>query len=67
LSTRVSGVIEEKLPRNLYRVRLDDGRAVTAAMSTQAKRVLVQLLSGDPVTVVLSPYDPTRGRIEPSP
>jgi len=58
------GIIEEVLPRALYRVRLDDGANITASVSTKAKQVTVALLPGDEVTVEISPYDPTRGRIK---
>lgn len=63
-SKRASGVVEAALPRGLFRVRLEDGRAITATLSTEARRVVVKLLPGDEVTVKLSPVDPTRGRIE---
>jgi translation initiation factor IF-1 len=58
------GTIETVLPRALYRVRLDDGEQITASVSTKAKQVTVKLLPGDGVMVQISPYDPTRGRIE---
>jgi translation initiation factor IF-1 len=59
----VEGTIEETLPKSLFRVRLDDGTEVRAALSSQAKRVTVKLLPGDRVRVNLSAYDPSRGRI----
>ena len=58
------GTIETVLPRALYRVRLDDGEEITASVSTKARQVTVKLLPGDGVTVQISPFDPTRGRIE---
>jgi len=58
------GVIEAALPRGLFRVRTDDGHAVTASVATQARRVTVKFLPGDRVTVELSPIDPSRGRIK---
>lgn len=58
-----AGVVEETLPRGLFRVRCEDGRSVTAAIGAQARRVTVALKPGDKVTVELSPFDPTRGRI----
>ena len=57
------GIIETVLPRALYRVRLDDGTEITASVSNKARQVTVKLLPGDGVTVEISPYDPTRGRI----
>jgi len=58
------GTIEEVLPRALYRVRLDDGATVTASVSNKLRQITVKLLPGDGVTVEISPYDPTRGRIK---
>jgi len=57
------GVIEEVLPKALYRVRLDDGARIRASLSSRARQVTVKLNPGDEVTVEVSPYDPTRGRI----
>ncbi|MGE0785626.1 MAG: translation initiation factor IF-1 [Sandaracinaceae bacterium] len=56
-------MIDEALPRGLYLVRLEDGRKVRAALSTEAKRTTVTVLPGDRVRVELSATDPTRGRI----
>jgi len=65
IETRTTrGTIEAVLPRALYRVRLDDGEEITASVSAKARRVTVKLLPGDGVTVEISPYDPTRGRIK---
>jgi translation initiation factor IF-1 len=58
------GIIEMVLPRALYRVRLDDGEQITASVSSKTKQVTVKLLPGDGVMVQISPFDPTRGRIE---
>jgi len=63
-SKTARGTIQEVLPRALYRVRLDDGDEITASVSAKARQVTVQLLPGDGVMVQISPYDPTRGRIE---
>lgn len=60
----IRGTIETVLPRALYRVRLDDGEKITASVSAKARQVTVKLLPGDSVMVQISPYDPTRGRIE---
>jgi len=58
------GVIEATLPKALYRIRLDSGRIVTAGAATGTRQTTVKLIPGDRVTVELSPYDPTRGRIK---
>lgn len=57
------GIIEAALPKALFRVRLDFGRTVTASISLKAKNTTVKFIPGDRVSVELSPYDPTRGRI----
>jgi translation initiation factor IF-1 len=61
--TERDGVVESALPRGLFRVETDDGKVVTATLSTAARRVTVKILPGDRVTVELSPIDPSRGRI----
>ena len=57
------GVILATLPKALFRVKLESGENITAALSTQAKRITIKLLPGDRVSVETSPFDPTRGRI----
>ena len=57
------GVVDATLPKGLFRVRLDAGSVLRAALSSQARRVVVKLLPGDRVRVSRSPNDPTRGRI----
>jgi len=59
----LGGTIEEALPSALFRVKLDDGRTVVAGLSTEARRKLVKVAPGDRVSVVVSPLDPTRGKI----
>ena len=60
----VGGVVEETLPKQLYRVRCDDGRNVTASFGGIARQVTVKVSRGDRVVVEVSPLDPTRGRIK---
>ncbi|MEM6959971.1 MAG: translation initiation factor IF-1 [Myxococcota bacterium] len=62
--SQLEGTIEETLPKGLFRVVLDDGRSVRAALSTSAKKLTVKLIPGDRVALELSPYDPTRGKIQ---
>jgi len=59
----IEGVIEEKLPKGLFRVRLEDGNAVKAHPSMAARRVTSHFVPGDRVLVERSVNDPTRGRI----
>lgn len=62
--SELEGIIDEALPRGLYAVRLDDGRLIRATLSTAAKRVVVKVLPGDRVSVEISSFDPSRGRIK---
>lgn len=64
MTNDLEGIIDEILPRGLYAVRLDDGRIIRATLSTAAKRVMVKVLPGDRVTVEVSAFDPSRGRIK---
>jgi len=60
----LEGKVEEALPRGLYAVRADDGRRIVATLSAAARRVTIKVIPGDRVLVELSPFDPTRGRIQ---
>ncbi|MCA9582901.1 MAG: translation initiation factor IF-1 [Myxococcales bacterium] len=51
------------MPKDLYRVRTDDGETVLASIPAQTRRVSVKFIPGDRVTVEVSAYDPSRGRI----
>ena len=59
----LEGAIDETLPKGLFRVVLDDGRTLRAAISTKARKMIVKLVPGDRVEIEVSPYDPTRGKI----
>ncbi len=61
--TPLTGVVQELLPSALYRVRLDEGGAVTAHIADRMDRNFVRVLVGDRVRVELSPVDRGRGRI----
>ena len=60
---QVSGVVVERMPSGLYRVRLDHGAVVTAHIADRMDRNFVRILVGDRVRVELSPVDVGRGRI----
>ncbi|MBC7174407.1 MAG: translation initiation factor IF-1 [Polyangiaceae bacterium] len=60
----VDGVIDAVLPKALYRVRLANGTLITASVASAAKRVTVKILPGDRVSVEVSQFDPSRGRIQ---
>lgn len=59
----VQGTITETLPNAMFRVELDNGHRVLAHISGKMRMHYIKILPGDRVTVELSPYDLTRGRI----
>ncbi|MBT9258984.1 MAG: translation initiation factor IF-1 [Clostridiales bacterium] len=59
----VQGTVVEPLPNGVFRVELDNGHTVLAHVSGKIRMNFIRILSGDRVTVELSPYDLTRGRI----
>lgn len=59
----VSGVIKECLPNAQFKVQLETGQTILAHISGKMRKFYIRILLGDTVTVELSPYDLTRGRI----
>jgi translation initiation factor IF-1 len=59
----VEGRVIEPLPNAMFRVELDNGHRVLAHISGKMRMHFIKILPGDKVTVELSPYDLTRGRI----
>ncbi|HET6369574.1 MAG TPA: translation initiation factor IF-1 [Nitrospiria bacterium] len=59
----VQGTIIETLPNAMFRVELENGHKVLAHISGKMRMHYIKILPGDKVTVELSPYDLTRGRI----
>jgi len=59
----VSGTVVEPLPNAMFRVELENGHKVLAHISGKMRMHFIRILPGDRVTVELSPYDLTRGRI----
>jgi translation initiation factor IF-1 len=59
----VEGSVVEPLPNAMFRVKLDNGHIVLAHISGKMRKFYIRILPGDRVTVELSPYDLTRGRI----
>lgn len=57
------GVVQEVLPNHMYRVWADNGLGVLATCSGRMLQYYIKIAPGDRVTVEVSPYDPTRGRI----
>jgi translation initiation factor IF-1 len=59
----VEGEVIEPLPNAMFRVKLDNGHVVLAHISGKMRKYYIRILPGDRVTVELSPYDLSRGRI----
>ena len=59
----VQGVVTETLPNAMFRVKLENGHGILAHISGKMRMHFIRILPGDKVTVELSPYDLTRGRI----
>ena len=59
----VEGKVIEPLPNAMFRVELENGHVVLAHISGKMRKYYIRILPGDQVTVELSPYDLTRGRI----
>ena len=60
---QVEGMVIEALPGTQFKVRLDNDHEVLAYLSGKMRKYFIRILPGDRITVELSPYDPTRGRI----
>ena len=59
----VEGKVVEKLPNAMFQVELENGHQILAHISGKLRMNFIRILPGDKVTVELSPYDLTRGRI----
>lgn len=59
----LDGVVNEVLPNTLFRVTLDNGHSVMAYASGKIRKYRIRILAGDRVTIEISPYDLTKGRI----
>lgn len=59
----VEGRVVEPLPNAMFRVELENGHRILAHISGKMRMHFIKILPGDKVTVELSPYDLTRGRI----
>jgi len=59
----MEGTVAETLPNTMFRVELENGHTVTAHISGKMRKNYIRILTGDRVTVQLTPYDLTKGRI----
>ena len=62
-SIEMQGTILETLPNIMFRVQLDNGHIVMAHISGKMRKNYIRILTGDKVTVQITPYDLTKGRI----
>ena len=62
-SIEVQGTVLETLPNAMFRVEMENGHKILAHISGKMRMHFIKILPGDKVTVELSPYDLTRGRI----
>ncbi|MGH8582420.1 MAG: translation initiation factor IF-1 [Gammaproteobacteria bacterium] len=59
----MEGQVVETLPNTMFRVQLANGHVVTAHISGKMRKHYIRILTGDKVTVELTPYDLSKGRI----
>ncbi len=60
---RVEAVVKEALPNAMFRVGLENGHVVLAHVSGKMRMHFIRILPGDKVTIEMSPYDLSKGRI----
>jgi translation initiation factor IF-1 len=59
----MEGVVEEVLPDTKFRITLDNGHPITAYLSGKMRKHRIRILAGDKVSIELTPYDLSKGRI----
>ena len=59
----IEGTVVEKLPNAMFRVELENGHIVLAHISGKLRMNFIRILPGDKVTIEMSPYDLSKGRI----
>ena len=60
---QMQGVVKETQPNTIFRVELENGHMITAHISGKMRKHYIRILTGDSVTVEMTPYDLTKGRI----
>jgi len=60
---QMEGKVIETLPNTMFRVELENGHVITAHISGKMRKHYIRILTGDAVTVELTPYDLSKGRI----
>ena len=59
----MEGIVTEALPNTTFRVELENGHNIIAHISGKMRKHYIRILTGDTVTVEMTPYDLTKGRI----
>jgi translation initiation factor IF-1 len=59
----MEGTVVDTLPNTMFRVELENGHVVTAHISGKMRKHYIRILTGDKVTVQMTPYDLSKGRI----
>jgi|TARA_B110000263_G_C15003739_1_gene371756 translation initiation factor IF-1 len=59
----MEGTVIETLPNTMFRVELENGHVITAHISGKMRKHYIRILTGDKVTVEMTPYDLSKGRI----
>ena len=62
-SLQMEGTVIDTLPNTMFRVELENGHIVTAHISGKMRKHYIRIMTGDKVTVELTPYDLEKGRI----
>lgn len=57
------GVVKEVLPNTIFRITLENGHTITAHASGKIRKYRIRIIAGDRVTIEMSPYDLTKGRV----
>lgn len=60
----LEGIVIDTLPNTMFRVQLDNGHVITAHISGKMRKNYIRILTGDRVTVEMTPYDLNKGRIK---
>ncbi|PCI08142.1 MAG: translation initiation factor IF-1 [Gammaproteobacteria bacterium] len=60
---QMEGLVKETLPNTMFRVELENGHMIIAHISGKMRKHYIRIMTGDAVTVELTPYDLEKGRI----
>jgi translation initiation factor IF-1 len=62
-AVEVTAIVKEVLPATMFRIQLENGNVLLAHLSGRMRKNFIKIMSGDKVTVEISPYDLTKARI----